>query len=125
MTSPFARKKNRKPAAEEIRIKAERHKLILELMSYDSLYHRTGGHIVSSDVAIMLGISTGQAAHALGDMSKHNKLDASKYKTKCRYGSHLANQYKVRQPTLLTKAWRTRSNEFTRLDNYRFIGAVI
>jgi hypothetical protein len=125
MTSPFARKKQRKPAAEERRIKAERRSLIFEVMSYDSMYHRKGDYIDSIAIAIMLEITPCQAAHCLTGMNNDFLIDPSKRVRHCSNGSHLANVYRLKQKSMMSTAWRKNSNQFTRLDNYRFLGAVI
>jgi hypothetical protein len=125
MTSPFARKTHRKPAAEELRIKNERKRRILLVMSYDSLYHREGELVTSGPVSIMLNITMMQAAHCMSQLADDFQLDTAKIKIMTRSGGHLTNAFKLRQPSLLSTTWRQNSNEFTRLDNYRFIGAVI
>jgi hypothetical protein len=125
MTSPFARKSPRKPAAEELRIKNERKRQILLVMSYDSLYHREGELVTSGPIGIMLGITMMQAAHCMSQLADDFQLDTAKIKIMTRSGGHQTNAFKLRQPSLLSTTWRGSSNDFTRLDNYRFIGAVI
>jgi hypothetical protein len=125
MTSPFARKTHRKPAAEELRIKNERKRRILLVMSYDSLYHREGELVTSGPIGIMLNITMMQAAHCMSQLADDFQLDTAKIKIMTRSGGHQTNAFKLRQPSLLSTTWRGSSNDFTRLDNYRFLGAVI
>ena len=99
----------RAPAAEEARNKAERRRLILLIMSYDSLYHQ-GEYISASTVSIILGITLIQAAHCLGEMSKDLLLTTSKQKVKCRNGSHLSNVYSPKKKNMMSKAWRRHPN---------------
>jgi hypothetical protein len=115
----------RAPAAVESAIKAERRRLILEIMSYDSLYHRKGDFINSCTVSIMIGITIMQAAHVLGDMArKAGLLDATQRNVMTKSGSHMSNVYKLKQKSLLSKPWRTHPNYHPMPSRWQ-LGAVI
>jgi hypothetical protein len=104
---PFS-KRRRGTAAEERIVKAERRRLILEVMSYDSLYHREGAFIDSIAIAIMLEITPNQAAHCLTGMAVKDRLiEATKRVRHCRRGSHLANVYRLKQLSVMSMPWRT------------------
>jgi hypothetical protein len=114
----------RAPAAEEARIKAERRQNIFTVMSYDSLYHRKGDLITAGTVGILIGITTNQAAHCLLEMAKDLKLDAAKFKSVCKHGSHMANAYKARQVNQLSQPWRKHPNFHPMPSRYQ-LGAPI
>jgi hypothetical protein len=95
---------------EESRIKAERRRKLLLVMSYDSLYHRAGTLLSASSAGIMVGITMEQAALCLSKMAEDFIIDMAKITIMTPSGGHKSNAYKLRPASQLSKRWRKHPN---------------
>jgi hypothetical protein len=103
-------RRQRATLAEESRIKAERRRKLLLVMSYDSLYHRKGTLLTASSAGIMTGITIDQAAHCLSKMADDFIIDMAKIRIMTPSGGHKANAYKLRPISQLSQPWRRHPN---------------